>query len=64
MGIKHLRKIEEYLKKNKEKAHTIRDISLALKINYYTVDESIRYLANRKLITVKEKRYYQWRDST
>lgn len=59
MGIRHLKKIEDFLRKNEGKPFSKTQIRDELKIDYNTVLDVLSYLIDEKRITKKEDKY-QW----
>lgn len=64
MGIKHLKKLETYLKKKKSGSNDfipVYQISKDLNVNYFTMMEAIEYLRNKYLIQTKGGRI-RWKN--
>ena len=64
MGLKHLERIEKFLKEDKNRAFSVSIIAYGTKINYNTVEATVEYLLKeKKIIEVKKGRgtiKYMW----
>jgi len=62
MGVKHLRNLREYMKKNKEKIFSSTELRNILNHNYPQILDNLSYLMNEEGVVEQTGKKYQWKN--
>jgi predicted HTH transcriptional regulator len=66
MGLRHLRELREYLKKNADKAFTRTTLRDELKQNYPTIQDNLAYLMDQEKVVEQidgDPAKFQWKNT-